>query len=911
MKKATATILLVSLFYNIFSQSYKEELKKVNDFLKTFDNGYYGYLEIKDGYLYDRFASGKYSKSEIKYLGKAYEEDPGKKVSINCIDGRECVFSTYTDSYHGSIGFSQTYSFNTSELITLLDNLIATYKKSAGNNKNDVALIDNKTSTSSNNSNYQSALKKLNDYLKTFDNGYYGYFEVINNEVFIRLKAGTYCSALISDLDKAYVVEDNKKIELRCLGGENCMTATYTKGKTTGLKMYQDKSFDTEEFIQLINDLISTLKNNKTNTPNSGNEAAVLKPSTNNSNNSTSNYSTKSTSNNSSTGNYQTALKKLNDYLATFDNGFYGYFEVKDGYIFDRFKAGKYNKFKMEDIEGAVIQEQYSRVIFKCKSGNCISTDWKENGKEEYTQFTKSGSYNYQELADLLNNFRDAYLGKKQTSTNNSTVSTNKNKDEKENVKQQPTQKNTNYTIAKNQPLNFKKGDRVVIEINSMDDHYQMGKKSEYDGATGTVINLEFDDFENTYIGTIKIDNDNKVVEFNDIWPQLIVSNNNTKEQEVKSNNTNTNYQTALKKLNDYVITFDNRYKGMEVKDGYLYSNYSNGNYSKAKLSDLGKASINTEYNYVRLDCKSGDCVYSTITGSNHSYFNFQNGTSNLTKITTLLNDFMASVNGNSLNSTQNNSSNTTTKIDREQKSKQRQQTSSKNNDDDFDEDWDALEKTAAKLNNSTKEVKESTGTLRAILYDKEIILTDIDNSDPNFDKAKKYIGKKGKTKTYIIPNDDNLTFYGDIYFDGILFKFKKIRIKEVTANENTSSTSSNKNYTEPLKKLNEYLKTFNAETYRDVEVKDSKVYFAFFVYGAKYNSSIDISELKNNTIITIGKSVGSSVVDEVKISCKGENKCFYSLYSNSSADHFRFFSHSVKDFTKMEQLLKDFIKAL
>jgi hypothetical protein len=109
MKKTTATILLITLFYVGFSQSYKEELKKVNDFLKTFDNGYYGYLEIKDGFLYDRFPSGKYSKSEIKYLGKAYEEDPGKKVSINCIEGRECVFSTYTDSYHGSIGFSQTY----------------------------------------------------------------------------------------------------------------------------------------------------------------------------------------------------------------------------------------------------------------------------------------------------------------------------------------------------------------------------------------------------------------------------------------------------------------------------------------------------------------------------------------------------------------------------------------------------------------------------------------------------------------------------------------------------------------------------------------------------------------------------------------------------------------------------------
>ena len=206
---------------------------------------------------------------------------------------------------------------------------------------------------------------------------------------------------------------------------------------------------------------------------------------------------------------------------------------------------------------------------------------------------------------------------------------------------------------------------------------------------------------------------------------------------------------------------------------------------------------------------------------------------------------------------------------------------------------------------------KIGTHSKKLLLYDKEIILTDIDNSDPNFDKAKKYIGKKGKTKTYIIPNDDNLTFYGDIYFDGILFKFKKIRIKEVTANEKESNKNTSSNYQPALKNLNEYLKTYNAETYKNVEVKDGKGYFGFFVYGANYKSSIDINELKNNTIITIGKSVGSSVVDEVKISCKGSSKCFYSTYSNGGADHFRFFSHSVKDFTKMEQLLKDFIKAL
>jgi hypothetical protein len=527
MKKTTATILFISLFYSGFSQSYKEQLKKVNDYLKTFDNGYYGYLEIKEGYLYDRFKDGKnYCKISVKDLGEAVMTEYNRKVSLKCKSDNSCVYSTYTSSNHESLSFSQSSDFNTASLITLLNNLVA----------------------------------------------------ALNN-----------------------------------------------------------KSTSTQETTE-----------------------------------------TKPVTSTNSAG-YSTALQKLNDYLKTFDNGYYGYFEVKDGYIFDRFKAGKYNKFKMEDIEGAVIQEQYKRVIFKCKGDNkCISTDWKENGKEEYSQFTTGSSFNYQELADLLNNFRDAYSGNKQTYSTNSNVSNNKSREQ--------------------------------------------------------------------------------------------LANERKKTENVKTKN---------------------------------------------------------------------------------------------------------------------------------------------NDDDDLDEDWDALEKAAAKLNNSTKEVKESTGTLRAILYDKEIILTDIDNSDPNFDKAKKYIGKKGKTKTYIIPNDDNLTFYGDIYFDGILFKFKKIRIKEVTANENTSSTSSNKNYTEPLRKLNDYLKIYNAETYRDIEVKDGKVYFAFFVYGAKYTSSIDISELKNNTIITIGKSVGSSVVDEVKIFCKGGSKCFYSTYSNGKTDHFRFFSHTVKDFTKMEQLLKEFIKAL
>ena len=470
MKTKISILFLFTIlcFTQSFSQPYKTQLEKINKYLKTFDNGYYGYLEIKDGYLYDRFRDdNNYCRAKLSDIGNAYEQETSRKVELPCKGTDNCLFSTFTNQYYNSFSFSQSTDFNSNEFITLLNNLVATY---------------NKTNAS----------------------------------------------------DAEWVDEDFE------------------------LSEKQKKTF-------------SNLTD---------------KPTINN-----------TSQKNNTSGNYESALKKLNDYLKSFDNGYYGYFEVIGNDIYMRFKAGKYNKFKMEDMQGAVIQEEYKRVILKCKGDNkCISTDWKENGKEEYSQFTTGNVFNYKELADLLNNFRDAYSGKKQTSTNNSDISVNK-----------------------------------------------------------------------------------------------------SREQQAK-------------------------------------------------------------------DRKQSEKVKPTI-----------------------------------------------------------------NDDDDLDEDWDALEKAAAPLAKISKET-----------------------------------------------------------------------------NKNTSS-----NYQTALKNLNEYLKTFNPETYRDAEVKDGKVYFTFFVFGANYKSSIDISELKNNTNITIGKSVGSSVVDEVKIFCKGGSKCFYSTYSNGKTDHFRFFSHTVKDFTKMEQLLKEFINTL
>ena len=236
---------------------------------------------------------------------------------------------------------------------------------------------------------------------------------------------------------------------------------------------------------------------------------------------------------------YKKQLDKLNEYLKTFDNGYYGHFEVSDDYVREIFKSGKYIYFRMEDIEGAEIQEKNNRVILKCKgNNNCISSITSLSGPSEYTQFVTTGTYYFKELADLLNNFRDAFLGKistvKNTTANNNTnnTSTNDSSNEKERTNRtnymRSTTNNTapttklNYEIVANQPYNFKEGDKVLIEFDTLNGDATQDENAKHKGKTGTVIYLDYNDLSETFEGEIKMDSNNKVVYFVDIVPKLI-----------------------------------------------------------------------------------------------------------------------------------------------------------------------------------------------------------------------------------------------------------------------------------------------------------------------------------------------------------------------------------------------------
>lgn len=509
---------------------------------------------------------------------------------------------TTKNNYSFDCIYEKEWNLTSDKTINITFNF-STYKIEEKNNNNDGNTSSSKTekttSTSSTNTSSATALKKLNDYLKTFDNGYYGYMEIKDGYLYDRFKSGKYTKTLLSDLTEATVEIPNQKVKITCKNGKNCAFSTYTDSYHAQLSFSQSTDFNTAELITLLNNVLkSNPSNSSTDLDKYISNIDVTKSSTTKAN---------------TTSGYQNELENLNTYLKVFDNGYYGYFEVKDGYIYMRFKAGKYNKFKMEDMEGAVIQEQYNRVILKCKSGTCITTDWKENGKEEYSQFTNGSTYNYQKLADLLNNFKDAYLNYKTTPKNSNTTSNSKstadlNREKMKREREEGTKTSTE-TKSSNSP---KAGD---------DDFWDWFMDGDWDDDT-------------TYNSK--------------------TTNNSTSN---KQSNTDDSYKSspakyniALKNLNDYLKTFNaDTYKGVEVKDGKVYFKFAV--YGKIYNSYIGINSLKqnttvlkvTGQEEVKILCKSSaKCFYSEYTKDVVDHFRFFTNTKkDLNKMEQLVNDFI------------------------------------------------------------------------------------------------------------------------------------------------------------------------------------------------------------------------------------------------------------------------------
>lgn len=127
--------------------------------------------------------------------------------------------------------------------------------------------------------------------------------------------------------------------------------------------------------------------------------------------------------------NFTNQLQKLNQYLKTFDNGFYGFVEIVNDTLYVRYKSGKSAYFKMSDISEVSILDDYSnspKVAFMCKDNKkCIGSDFVRPNDNPYLTFQRSGEFDPNELFSLLSSLVKTY--KEGAISTITTIDTSKN----------------------------------------------------------------------------------------------------------------------------------------------------------------------------------------------------------------------------------------------------------------------------------------------------------------------------------------------------------------------------------------------------------------------------------------------------------------------------------------------------
>lgn len=116
--------------------------------------------------------------------------------------------------------------------------------------------------------------------------------------------------------------------------------------------------------------------------------------------------------------NYQVELDNLNQFLLTFNDGYFGSFSVEKDSIYNRLKGGNYwYRFKASSIYGAEINPDSKSVILQCakESKRCIMPSYGSiNGGDNLNSYINynRNPFNYAVLANLMNKF--IYALKKQ-----------------------------------------------------------------------------------------------------------------------------------------------------------------------------------------------------------------------------------------------------------------------------------------------------------------------------------------------------------------------------------------------------------------------------------------------------------------------------------------------------------------
>ncbi|HNL84751.1 MAG TPA: hypothetical protein PKO18_05910 [Chitinophagales bacterium] len=573
--------------------------------------------------------------------------------------------------------------------------------------------IDIMNSSSSSTNNYQASLNKLNDFLKPMDAEMKKWIEVKDGYIIEHFRGKYTSKAKISDIEGVEKDDKYNVVHLNCKNKSKCVYSDYMQSYYDYFNYNCSSASQMNKVYDLMTEFWYQLTGKKT-------------PVKNNENLYTDYYLDNYKSNsNSKTSGYQTSLNKLNEFLKTFDKGFYLKLEVIDGYIFTRFENGYFNQFKMQDMQDAVVDEANHKVLFKCKGDiYCQTTTWKKNSNY-YSHFIDENATHEQlvKLRDLLNAFKKDYLDaeKKSSSSNNiekytesseflngietddnSTTSSKSRRDEEANKRLENSNKAGSKNKKQEDDLDWededfdamastavelknstkkleddakkntiKSGTQVkLIKVYEKSDQYKISKKyigkigtaesdltpdGEWCGGKikfqdGTIINYFFS-AQVEVVGTTTKSNNNQVDEEDEDDDLVIADFNKLEKPLSKLKNATSNYEEALKKLNDYLPVFNKDvYKNIEVKDGDVYFYFYVFNelyYSRISIIGL-KEKTNlvafSKESKVKLVCKNENkCFWSTYADEYKDHFQFfpKDNTEGISTIQKLLDNFI------------------------------------------------------------------------------------------------------------------------------------------------------------------------------------------------------------------------------------------------------------------------------
>lgn len=280
--------ILAILPFNCFAQTsqslspmMKADIDNFNQFLKTFDNGYYGYVELTNGTLYVRRKDSEviyFALSDISDVQTIREKSGQLKVTFNCRDDKECVFSGKEKYRH--MTFWEKGSFADITTLKLAKSIFDRYNADSGSptsktdsseNNSTVAIETPKISLQSNttvgNSPSPSSMMianidNFNQYLKTFDDGYYGYIELINGILYVRHQNGKTSHFKLGDISDVQVIIDSsakEKVAFLCKYEKECVTIG--KDKIMRMAFWKKGSFDVRELRNLAKNVLESYKN--------------------------------------------------------------------------------------------------------------------------------------------------------------------------------------------------------------------------------------------------------------------------------------------------------------------------------------------------------------------------------------------------------------------------------------------------------------------------------------------------------------------------------------------------------------------------------------------------------------------------------------------------------------------------